>query len=80
MSSDHQNEDRRTTERRSDEERRSDPSRAAVGERRVVQQRGVVASMTDALEDILKWERASERMLKVADVKSEPSSPDAPAR
>jgi len=27
---------------------------------------GVVTSMVDALEDILKWERASERALRVA--------------
>lgn len=38
----------------------------ATGERRVVEQRGVVTSMVDALEDILKWERASERAMRVA--------------
>jgi len=38
----------------------------ANGERRVVEQRGVVTSMVDALEDILKWERASERAMRVA--------------
>lgn len=27
---------------------------------------GVVTSMVDALEDILKWERASERAMRVA--------------
>lgn len=31
-----------------------------------VEQGGVAASMVDALEDILKWERASERALHVA--------------
>ena len=36
------------------------------GEKRVVEQRGVVTSMVDALEDILKWERASERAMRVA--------------
>ena len=30
------------------------------------QKGGVVTSMVDALEDILKWERASERALRVA--------------
>jgi hypothetical protein len=39
---------------------------APNGERRVVEQRGVVTSMVDALEDILKWERASERAMRVA--------------
>jgi hypothetical protein len=43
---------------------------AVKGERRVVEQRGVVTSMVDALEDILKWERASERALRVAAVSS----------
>jgi hypothetical protein len=28
---------------------------------------GVVTSMVDALEDILKWERASERAMRVAE-------------
>lgn len=28
--------------------------------------KGVVTSMVDALEDILKWERASERAMRVA--------------
>lgn len=32
----------------------------------MVEQRGVVTSMVDALEDILKWERASERAMRVA--------------
>jgi hypothetical protein len=39
-------------------------------ERRQGEQPGVAASMVDALEDILKWERASERHIRV-----EPSSP-----
>lgn len=53
--------DRRKTERRA-----SGASKSANGERRVVEQRGVVTSMVDALEDILKWERASERAMRVA--------------
>ena len=41
-------------------------TRPAGGEKRVVEQRGVVTSMVVALEDILKWERASERAMRVA--------------
>jgi hypothetical protein len=59
--------DRRKSERRHTAERRSEPMRAAIGDRRVMDGRGVAQAMTDALEDILAWERASERMLKVAD-------------
>lgn len=64
--------DRRSSDHR---ERRSETVRAAKpkGERRVVEQAnanagqgGVVTSMVDALEDILKWERASERAMRVA--------------
>ena len=57
--------DRRSTERRSETARTARPK----GERRVVEeanQGGVVTSMVDALEDILKWERASERAIRVA--------------
>jgi hypothetical protein len=53
------------TDRRSTE-RRGEPSGTVKGERRVVEQRGVVTSMVDALEDILKWERDSERAIRVA--------------
>ncbi len=58
--------DRRGSERRREPERRSDTVRAVVSERRVVEQRGIAASMVDALDDILKWERASERAVRVA--------------
>ncbi len=51
-------------------ERRAEPSGTVKGERRVVEQRGVVTSMVDALEDILKWERASERAIRVAEAMS----------
>ena len=54
------------TDRRKTERRASGSSGSATGERRVVEQRGVVTSMVDALEDILKWERASERAMRVA--------------
>jgi hypothetical protein len=47
-------------------ERRTNAVRAAEGERREVEQRGMVASMVDALEDILEYERASERVLRAA--------------
>lgn len=61
------------TDRRS-AERRAEPGQhtagAPTGERRVVEQRGVVTSMVDALEDILKWERASERAMRVAEAAS----------
>jgi hypothetical protein len=64
--------DRRSTERR------AEPAQAVKGERRVVEQRGVVTSMVDALEDILKWERASERAIRIAASASvgAPSTPD----
>lgn len=66
--------DRRKTERRSSAgassatgtEVMTETAAAPNGERRVVEQRGVVTSMVDALEDILKWERASERAMRVA--------------
>lgn len=47
-------------------ERRADAERAAAGDRRVVENRGIGAAMVDALEDILKWERTSERLVRVA--------------
>ena len=55
--------DRRKTERRASG---VESVRPVKGEKRVVEQRGVVTSMVDALEDILKWERASERAMRVA--------------
>lgn len=60
----HDGTDRRKTERRASDDRGATTS--GTGERRVVEQRGVVTSMVDALEDILKWERASERAIRVA--------------
>lgn len=60
-------EERRKSERRiAPAERRADVERAALGDRRVVENRGVGAAMVDALEDILQWERASERALRIA--------------
>ncbi len=47
-------------------ERRADVARATAGDRREVENRGIGAAMVDALEDILKWERESERLMKVA--------------
>jgi hypothetical protein len=58
------------TDRRKTERRGSATVESANGERRVVEQRGVVTSMVDALEDILKWERASERVMRVASEQS----------
>ena len=59
-----------TERRQSGSDRRRASGKASVGavkgEKRVVEQRGVVTSMVDALEDILKWERASERAMRVA--------------
>lgn len=58
--------DRRMAERRAESaERREDATRALLGERRVVDNRGVGAAMVDALADILRWERASERAIRV---------------
>lgn len=60
-------EDRRVSERRSPPpERREDAERALMGDRRVAENRGVGAAMVDALEDILRWEKASERTIRVA--------------
>jgi hypothetical protein len=57
---------RRKAERRTPPaERRQDVARAVVGDRRVVESRGVGEAMVDALEDILRWERDSERSIKV---------------
>ncbi len=60
--------DRRKTERRTipEAERRSEPNRAVEGERRTQDQRGLGVAMVDALGDILKWERASERSIRIA--------------
>lgn len=59
--------ERRESDRRTPPaERREDAIRAVAGERRVVEQRGEAKAMVDALEDILRWEKASERTLKVA--------------
>jgi hypothetical protein len=43
-----------------------------------VENRGVAAAMVDALEDILRWERASERTMKVASKVSMAEPPSAP--
>jgi len=43
-------------------------TKGTKGDRRVVEQRGMAHAMVDALEDILKYERASERALRIADV------------
>ena len=59
--------ERRKAERRAEPtDRRSEVMRSAAGDRRVVEKRGIATSMVDALEDILRWERASERSLKAA--------------
>lgn len=58
--------DRRKAQRRGTSERRTDITRSLVGDRREMEQRRVGEAMVDALEDILKWERASERTLKAA--------------
>ncbi len=68
---------RRKAERRMPpDERRADGLRAAAGERRVVENRGVGAAMVDALEDILAWERASERTMKAVEPSSSPELPN----
>ena len=60
-------EDRREAERRSPPaERRDEPARAVMADRRVVENRGVAHAMVDALEDILRWEKASERTIRAA--------------
>ncbi len=58
--------DRRKAERRGTKERRSEVARSVAGDRREMEQRGVAEAMVDALSDILKWERQSERVLKAA--------------
>lgn len=64
----HEAADRRTSDGRmaTAHDRRSGVVRVAQGDRRGFEQRGVAESMVDALEDILRWERASERSLRVA--------------
>jgi hypothetical protein len=63
--------ERRKAERRTPPpERRADAVRSVEGDRRVVEKRGIGAAMVDALEDILAWERASERTLKAAAIAS----------
>ena len=52
-------------------ERRAQPEAHMAGERRVADKRGIGAAMVDALEDILAWERASERTMKAADIASD---------
>ena len=47
-------------------ERRGAVTKGVKDDRRVVEQRGMAHAMVDALEDILKYERASERALRVA--------------
>jgi hypothetical protein len=61
-------ENRRKAERREQPaERRGEVARAVAGDRRGVENRAVGAAMVDALEDILAWEKASERSMKVAE-------------
>ena len=75
--------DQRTSKRpsgRSETAERHDGARAAAAGDPPVEQRSVVTSMVDALEDILRWERASERALRVAaEGASTTSVNDAPA-
>lgn len=47
-------------------ERRGTITKGVKNDRREVEQRGMAHAMVDALEDILKYERASERALRVA--------------
>ena len=59
--------ERRESDRRNPPaERRDDAVRSVEGDRRVVETRGEAVAMVDALEDILRWEKTSERSLKVA--------------
>ena len=50
----------------------SERRKASQTGERPAEQRKVAHAMVDALEDILKWERASERSIRVADA----SKPD----
>ena len=69
--------ERRKAERRTPPaERRADVARGVAGERRVADNRGLGAAMVDALEDILHWERASERSMKAADKASSSKLPN----
>ena len=59
--------ERRQADRRTPPaDRREDVKRGVEGDRRVVETRGEVEAMADALDDILRWEKTSERSLKVA--------------
>jgi hypothetical protein len=65
--------ERRKAERREvPVERRAEVARGLAGDRREVEKRGLGAAMVDALEDILQWERASERSIKAAEKASSP--------
>lgn len=59
--------ERRASDRRTPPaERRTDVNRSIEGDRRLAENRGEAVAMVDALEDILRWEKTSERSLKVA--------------
>ena len=59
--------ERRQSDRRTPPaERRTEVKRSLDGDRRLVENRGEAKAMVDALEDILRWEKTSERSLKVA--------------
>lgn len=55
-----------TEDRRTLAERRAEPDRAAAGDRRGIEGEAMAEAMVDALEDILRWERASERSMRVS--------------
>lgn len=58
--------ERRSSLPRQTDDRRSGVVRAAQEDRGVVAQRGLAASMSDALEDILRWERSGEHEIHAA--------------
>jgi hypothetical protein len=65
---------RSPTEKTSTTDRRHEERRAVTKGVKVVEQRGMAHAMVDALEDILKYERASERALRVAGMTGASSS------
>jgi len=60
-------ESRKSQPRAPTSERRVAVRRSAASEEHGAEDDGLGAAMVDALEDILQWERASERALQVAE-------------
>jgi hypothetical protein len=65
--------DRHQAERRTPPADRHNVPRQVAGERQAQEGEALGEAMVDALADILKWERASERSLRVAKARDLPN-------